>query len=32
MADLAAQIPAFVFFALIGVMLGLLAICVMDGK
>ena len=32
MADLATQLPAFGFFALIGVMLGLLAICVLDGR
>lgn len=32
MAELAAQLPAFGFFAMIGVMLGLLAICVLDGK
>ena len=32
MADLATQLPAFGFFALIGIMLGLLAIYVIEGK
>jgi len=32
MVNLVAQLPAFGFFAVIGILLGLLAICAIEGK